>query len=34
VNFRLVDYDRTTTMKKIVAADLPEFFAQRLANGT
>lgn len=34
VNFRLVDYDRATTMKKIVAADLPEFFAQRLADGT
>ena len=34
VNFRLVDYDRTITMQKIIAADLPEFFAQRLACGT
>ncbi len=34
VNFRLVDYDRATAMQKIVDADLPEFFAQRLAYGT
>ena len=33
VNFRLVDYDRATTMKKIIKARLPEFFAQRLAHG-
>lgn len=34
VSFRLVDYDRTTTMNKIIAADLPKLFAQRLEYGT
>jgi len=33
VNFRQVDYDRATTMKKIIKANLPELFAQRLAHG-
>ena len=34
VSFRLVDYDRATTMKKIIAAGLPELFADRLIHGT
>jgi predicted phosphodiesterase len=34
VNFRLVDYDRDAAMKKIIAAELPEFFADRLIHGT
>lgn len=34
LSFRLVDYDRATTMKKIIAAGLPELFAQRLEYGT
>lgn len=34
VKFRLVEYDILLAMKKIVAADLPEFFAERLLNGT
>jgi len=33
VSFRQVDYDRATTMKKIIAAGLPELFAQRLEHG-
>ena len=33
-NFRLVDYDRATAMKKIMNTDLPEFFANRLMDGT
>ena len=33
-SFRLVDYDRATTMKKIIAAGLPELFADRLIHGT
>ncbi len=32
--FRQVDYDRTATMRKIIAANLPEFFANRLIHGT
>ncbi|MBW2227422.1 MAG: metallophosphoesterase family protein [Deltaproteobacteria bacterium] len=34
VTFKLVEYDILSTMKKIVVADLPEFFAKRLLNGT
>ena len=34
VSFRLVDYDRASAMKKIMDADLPEFFAARLMDGT
>lgn len=34
VNFRLVDYDLSKTIKKIVDADLPEFLAKRLMHGT
>ncbi len=33
VSFRLVDYDRAATMKKIIAAGLPELFADRLIHG-
>jgi len=33
VSFRLVDYDRAATMKKIITAGLPEFFADRLIHG-
>lgn len=33
IKFSLVEYDLSTTMRKIVAADLPEFFAQRLIDG-
>jgi len=33
VYFRLVDYDRATAMNKIIAAELPEFFADRLIHG-
>jgi predicted phosphodiesterase len=33
-SFRLVDYDRASTMKKIMNAGLPEFFANRLMDGT
>ena len=33
VNFRLLDYDRSATIKKIIAANLPEFFAKRLIDG-
>jgi predicted phosphodiesterase len=33
VRFRLVEYDISTTMKKIVDAGLPEFFATRLVDG-
>jgi len=33
VTFKLVEYDILSTMKKIVDADLPEFFAKRLLNG-
>lgn len=33
-SFRLVDYDRAATMKKIIAAGLPELFADRLIHGT
>ncbi len=34
VKFRLVEYDVSSTIKKIVDAGLPEFFAKRLLNGT
>jgi diadenosine tetraphosphatase ApaH/serine/threonine PP2A family protein phosphatase len=34
ITFKLVEYDILSTMKKIVDADLPEFFAKRLLNGT
>jgi diadenosine tetraphosphatase ApaH/serine/threonine PP2A family protein phosphatase len=34
VRFRLVEYDISTTMRKIVDAGLPEFFATRLMDGT
>ena len=34
VKFRLVEYDVSSTIKKIVDAGLPEFFAERLLNGT
>jgi diadenosine tetraphosphatase ApaH/serine/threonine PP2A family protein phosphatase len=34
VRFRLIDYDLSKTIKKIVDADLPEFLAKRLMNGT
>ena len=34
VRFRLVDYDLSKTIKKIVDADLPEFLAKRLMHGT
>ena len=34
VKFRLVEYDISSAMKKIAAADLPDFFAERLLNGT
>ena len=34
VSFRLVEYDCATTMKKIIAAGLPELFADRLIHGT
>ena len=34
VSFRLIDYDRAATMRKIIAADLPKLFAQRLEYGT
>jgi len=33
VKFRLVEYDMSTTMKKIIDAGLPEFFATRLMEG-
>lgn len=34
VSFRQVDYDRAATMKKIIAAGLPELFADRLIHGS
>jgi len=34
VRFRLVEYDISTTMRKIVDAGLPELFATRLMEGT
>jgi predicted phosphodiesterase len=34
VNFRLVEYNMASTIKKIMDANLPEFFAQRLLDGT
>ncbi len=34
VRFRLIDYDLSKTIKKIVDADLPEFLAKRLMHGT
>lgn len=34
VKFRLVEYDVSSTIKKIVDAGLPELFAERLLNGT
>ncbi|MBW1850231.1 MAG: metallophosphoesterase family protein [Deltaproteobacteria bacterium] len=34
VRFRLVEYDISTTMGKVVDAGLPEFFATRLMEGT
>lgn len=33
VSFKQVDYDLTSTMKKIMSANLPEFFASRLMHG-
>jgi predicted phosphodiesterase len=33
-SFRLVDYDKAATIKKIIAAGLPELFADRLIHGT
>ncbi|MGA8179025.1 MAG: metallophosphoesterase family protein [Desulfobacterales bacterium] len=33
VSFRLVEYDIASTIKKIMDANLPEFFAQRLLDG-
>lgn len=33
-SFRLVDYDKASTMKKIMNAGLPDFFANRLMDGT
>jgi diadenosine tetraphosphatase ApaH/serine/threonine PP2A family protein phosphatase len=33
VEFRLVGYDLSATMKKIIDADLPEFLAERLMDG-
>jgi diadenosine tetraphosphatase ApaH/serine/threonine PP2A family protein phosphatase len=34
VSFKLVKYNMASTIKKIMAANLPEFFAQRLLDGT
>jgi len=34
ITFKLVEYDILSTMKKIVGANLPEFFAKRLLSGT
>ena len=34
VRFRLVEYDLSETIKKIMNANLPEFFAERLVHGT
>ena len=34
VTFRLVEYDLSKTIKKIMNANLPEFFAERLVHGT
>jgi len=34
VSFRRVGYDLSATMRKIIAADLPEFLANRLIHGT
>jgi len=34
VRFRLVEYNLSATMKKIIDANLPKFFAQRLMDGT
>ena len=34
VRFRLVEYDQSATIRKILDADLPEFFADRLIHGT
>lgn len=34
VCFRQVDYDRSETIRKIIDAELPEFFAKRLRDGT
>jgi predicted phosphodiesterase len=34
LKFRLVEYDLSKTIKKIMNANLPEFFAERLIHGT
>jgi diadenosine tetraphosphatase ApaH/serine/threonine PP2A family protein phosphatase len=34
IRFRLVEYDLSETIKKIMNANLPEFFAERLVHGT